>query len=1076
MQKKLTSMAVAIVGILYGTACLEAQVGSARIRGIVSDSSGARIASAAVTLTHVETSVARRTASDTEGNYTFVSLPVGLYRITAEAPGFKRYEQSGIVLVVDQGADVDIAMEVGAVTETVNVAAAVQPVDTQTGTIKQVIDARRMVDLPLNGRDATQLLTLVAGVLPTRGGVNKQSSTLANTFFSVNGARDNTVNFQMDGTDQNDPYTNVANPFPNPDALQEFSVQTNNFDAEFGRNSGAVVNAVTRSGTNEPHGSLFEFLRNGRLNARNFFSAGRDTLKRNQFGGTLGGPVYVPKLYNGRDRSFFFFSYQGTRISEAPSNLLTLTPSEAQRKGDFSALGRPVVDPITNMPFPGNIIPSSRMDPSVQKMTSQLLPLPNRSDGFVSYSLPRKTTDDQYVVKIDQGLTGNQRLSVRYFYYDFNTPSVLIPGNFFATRNAFLARNQNTSLNHTWTINPRLVNSFNFGYSRLNTDQPTPSPVTVSDFGVNIYTAEPKTISVGVTGYFSISSQNPVPNTRNTFQYSNTTSFTYGRHLLKWGADIRRVRQYWSTIFTQNGSFAFNGQIAGDALADYFLGRPSSFSQSGSLFYDARFTGWNFFLQDNIKVSKRLSLDAGLRYEPYIPPHFVKTNRIAQFRERDFYAGKTSQVYRKAPPGIFYFGDEGVPEGGTTSYYKSFSPRLGLAYDLTGKSRTVFRMAYGLFWDQPKMIQLNRFTTTQPFSQNIVVPGPPSFTNPYQGQDNPFPRVLQLGSDVDFFRPLALTITYPEQFHPASIQQWNANIEHLLHGFLLRAAYVGTKGTHLNWPREINPAVFIPGQSTLANTDARRPFAPDFSSMGRLYQDGNSNYHSMQLNLERRFSRDFTILANYTYSKFIDSNSFTVEVAAENPIDLNNLRLERGLSNFDVTHNFVTSFVWELPVGKTGSRVADAILRNWQTNGIVSLRSGLPFNVLTGLDRQFTGMGSQRPDLVSPDAELPGSRSRGEQVARYFNTSAFALNEIGRPGTAGRNILRGPGYANVDFSLFKNIPLRESAFLQFRSEFFNLLNRPNLGSPNSTVSSPTFGRILSAFEPRILQFGLRIAF
>jgi hypothetical protein len=385
-------------------------------------------------------------------------------------------------------------------------------------------------------------------------------------------------------------------------------------------------------------------------------------------------------------------------------------------------------------------------------------------------------------------------------------------------------------------------------------------------------------------------------------------------------------------------------------------------------------------------------------------------------------------------------------------------------------------MAYGLFWDQPKMINLNRFTTTQPFSQNIVVPAPPSFTDPYQGRDNPFPRLLNLGPDVDFYRPLALTITYPEKFVQASLQQWNVNIEQMIGSFLMRFGYVGTKGTHLNWPREINPAIYIPGQSTLANTDARRPLAPDFSSMGRMFQDGNSIYNGFQWSLERRFSRGFTVLANYTFSKFIDSNSYSVEVAVENPVDLNNLRLERALSNYDVTHNFVTSFVWEVPVGNTGNRITNAILRNWQTNGIVSFRSGLPFNVVTGVDRQFTGMGSQRPDLVSPNATLSRDRPRGEQIDRYFNTSAFALNAEGRPGSAGRNLIRGPGYANVDFSLFKNIPIREAVQLQFRSEFFNIFNRPNLGNPNSTLSSPLFGKILSATDPRILQFGLRLAF
>ena len=377
------------VWVLLTTAMLMAQAGGARIRGAINDPTGSRVAGAVVSLTHVDTADVRRTQSGEDGSYTFVNLPVGRYLITAEAPGFKRYEQSGIVLVVDQRADVDITLEVGQVTEVVNVTAEVQPVDTQTGTLKQVIDSRRMVDLPLNGRDATRLLTLVAGVLPVTGGVNKQSSTLSNTFFSVNGARDNTVNFQMDGTDQNDPYTNVSNPFPNPDALQEFSVQTNNYDAEFGRNSGAVVNAVTRSGTNDPHGSLFYFLRNGSLNARNFFSASQDTLKRNQFGGTLGGPVFLPKIYNGRDKTFFFFSYQGTRISEAPSNLLTLVPSGSAAPRRFLSEQPGNYRPADQRPLSRQHHPAEQAGPERPAHDqSNWCRFPNRPDGLLSLLAP----------------------------------------------------------------------------------------------------------------------------------------------------------------------------------------------------------------------------------------------------------------------------------------------------------------------------------------------------------------------------------------------------------------------------------------------------------------------------------------------------------------------------------------------------------------------------------------------------------------------------------------------------------------------------------------------------------------
>ncbi|MPY87294.1 MAG: hypothetical protein GEU99_05180 [Luteitalea sp.] len=927
-----------------------------------------------------------------------------------------------------------------------------------------MIDRQRIEELPLNGRDPLALAALVAGAVSTGGGANKQSSTLANTFYSVNGGRDNTVNFRMDGLDQNDPYTNAASPLPNPDALQEFSLQTSNFDAEYGRSSGAVMNVVAKSGTNELHGSAFEFFRSGQLNARNFFSSGPDSLTRHQFGGSLGGPVV-------RNRTFFFGSYQGTRVREAPTSGRSFAPTQAQRNGDLSSLGKTIVDPDTGLPFPGGVIPADRLDPGIQQMLNDLVPLPNTGEDLVSYTLPSRSADHQVLAKIDQVLTDAQRLSVRYFQYNLDTPAVSVPGNMFASRNGFIGDNHSLAINHSATLTSRLMNSVDVGFSHLFTDQPVPLSAAVSDYGADIYTIEPKTLNIAVPGYFSLVSSNPVPNRRLTWQIKNTTTYVRGRHLLKMGAEFRHTAQKWDTIFVQNGHFAFSGQLSGDGLADFLLGRPSLFQQASPLIYDGILTSISAFAQDNIRLSNRTTLNAGLRYEPYVPAYF-RNDRMAHFSERAYREGRRSRVYPNAPPGLLYAGDDGVPRGGTSSYYKALAPRLGIAHDLSGDQRTVLRGGYGLFWDTPKMILLNRFTTTQPFSLSILTPSPPSFQDPYAGRVNPFPGILDPSADIEFIEPLSLTITWPERYEPSRVHQWNVTLERMLGRNLLRVAYVGTKGSHLNWTRELNSAVYVPGASTLENTNERRPY-PEFAGLGRMFQDGRSIYHGLQLTFERRVASGLSATINYTYSKSMDLNSQSEEAVASSPLDMDDLDREWAPSSFDVTHNWASSLLWNIPGHWAG--VAGALLNGWQINGIVVLRSGQPFTVFTGLDRQLNGRGGQRPDLIG-DPTLPTDRPNGELIARYFNTEAFALNAIGEPGTSGRNILRGPGAVTADVSVIKNIALTSQARLQLRVEAFNVLNRPNFGTPVASMGSPLFGQILSAGEPRILQLSLRATF
>jgi hypothetical protein len=370
------------------------------------------------------------------------------------------------------------------------------------------------------------------------------------------------------------------------------------------------------------------------------------------------------------------------------------------------------------------------------------------------------------------------------------------------------------------------------------------------------------------------------------------------------------------------------------------------------------------------------------------------------------------------------------------------------------------------------MIMLNRFTTTQPFSLSIVKLSPPSFANPYEGSVNPFPDILDPSSEIDFIEPLSLTISWPEKYDPSRVHQWNVTVEQMLGRNLVRASYVGTKGSHLNWTREVNSAVYIPGASSLANTNERRPYR-EFADLGRMNQDGRSLYHGLQLTFERRGVRGLWASVNYTFSKAMDLNSQSEEATSAQPVDMNDLDREWGLSNFDVTHNFVSSFIWSVPVQRPGW--VGALLNDWQLNGIVALRSGRPFTVYTGLDQQFNGRGGQRPDLIG-DPTLPGGRSTGELVARYFNTDAFVVNQIGQPGTAGRNILRGPGAATLDIGLIKGIAVTSRALVQLRAEAFNVLNRPNFSNPVASLGSPLNGQILSAGEPRIIQLSVRATF
>ena len=1050
-----------------------AQQSTAQLTGLVTDASGAVVQNADVSVINEATGIKRDTLSNELGYYTVPLLPPGRYRITAAHPGFRPLTRSGITLEVNQAARVDLSLEVGAVAEAVEVVGDASPVDTQTATLKEVVDERRIRELPLNGRDATQLILLLPGVYGTTdtSGLRQGGSgrSIVQPGISSNGGRGNMVNYALDGAFHNDTYTNVSLAMPDPDALQEFSVQTNNFSAEYGRSAGAVVNAVTRSGTNSLHGSLFEFHRNNAVNARNFFASRDDGLKRHQFGGTLGGPVYIPRLYDGRDRTFFFVSEQETRQVQLPatSNVQVLTA--AQRAGDFSGFDGTLTDPATGLPFPGNRISLGRLDPLTKNILDKIIPLPTEPDtGLLWFSVPNNNSERQIVAKVDHQFRASDTLSGRYFYnyFDqkaFDTPLV------FATRPHRVTPSHNFSAAYTHIFSPALLNQVQFSLNRRS-DVGTPVWNTgLADLGMtNVFTDRPHpTFVMNVTGAFSVETTETITTAPHAYTAADTLRWTKGRHQTSFGFEYRYQSLYKNYRWLLDPYPTFDGTFTGYGVADFFLGMPNSLTQSafgevGQL----HLPSISAFAQDNIKVTPRLTVSLGIRYEPFVP-YVDDGDRVSAFRP-----GAKSQVFVNAPVGLLFVGDPGVPRGGTESDLNNLAPRVGFAWSPFGNARTSIRGGYGIFYDSSPMSAIaNVFQNVAPFGTRITLEPPPGpFSDPYAGH-SPFPLPFPPPKDISF--PEGLTAaTYPTRFRTAYLQDWNLTIEHeLFTNWVVRAAYAGSKGTGLLQGWELNPAYYIPGQSTRANIASRRPYSPAFESIEMVGSGSNSNYNSLQLTLDKRFGRNFSLLANYTFAKSIDygSGAGTLWPDYSNPFDFSH---DRGLSDFNHTHRFVASGLWQLPALSDYSALVRTLAGGWNLGGVLALQSGQPFSIRSGQDNSLSGVGLDRADLVGDPSRPAGV----DPVRQWFNTKAFAQNATGTFGSSGRNILTGPAMQNVDFAVLKNFTLYEQAMLQFRAEFFNLFNHANFNLPANRLTQSTYGRITSALDPRILQFGLKFRF
>lgn len=1065
------------------------------ITGTITDASGAAVPKARVTAKEVGTGFERSIFSDDSGYYTVPSLRPTNYELTVEAPGFRKFIRSNITLIADQTASVQVVLEIGALTDSVTVSASASAVmvDVATPTLTDVVGTTRIEELPLNGRAVAQMINLVPGASGADPTVlTSQSSLPGSVSPSINGSRSNQTGYLLDGAPFLDQYYNTNIPFPFPDALQEFSVQTSNYTARYGGNAGGMVNVVTKSGTNSVHGGLFEFNRNQAYNARNGFTHALDVSNRNEYGGTLGGPVYLPKIYNGRDRTFFFFGYQGTRLIRTGLNA-THVPTPAQLRGDFSNLlpGKKILDPTDltgKTVFPNNQIPASRLDPASLNLATYLPPAIDGAGNAYSPTRQQQVVD-QVVTRIDHSIGDKDRLAGRVFIDTIDLVPQYNPKNIIGYSLGYHIPAKNFMVQETHTFRPNLLNQASFVYSTVPIDKiaaaNSPNPAS---FGVkNIWQPPTPVIqSISVNGYFSISGGAVGPFNAGSFSWQDDLTWIHGRHDLTFGGVIQKSRVDLGDLFQAPGVFTFSADQVNDALAAFMLGKLRTFTQGAGEFKNNRNLFPALYATDSFRATQRLTLSMGLRWEPYLPWNEIK-GRVEQFSISNYEKGVKSQIFPNAPAGLLFPGDPGMPEKGTTGSMKLFSPRVGFAYALTNDRKTSIRGGGGMFYDaQTPGVINNRFVNVTPFSPQISVTPPIGpFSDPARGIANyPFPFTYPPAKDTVFPKPVGVVTYDPRTNYEVPVSyNWNLTLERQVAGdWLVQAAYVGSHASHGKTTVQLNPAQYIPG-STLG-TDARRLF-PGYGSISMAGMSGNSSYNSLQLAAKKRLSHGVNLSLAYTFSKSIDdypeggsNNDVGADGASVLPWYFSNGRLlDRGLSGTDHRHRLVLSYVWMLPKLSQMNRVLRGVFGEWQLGGILTAQSGSGLTITAGKDQSMTGLNRDR-GYLNAGQEQYSSTGCGTTpgCTAWLNKAAFTLPATGTFGNLGKNALQGPGMVVIDANLSKNFSLNERWKIQLRGEFFNVLNHVNPNNPTLNLTSADFGLIRSVRDPRVGQVALKLSF
>ncbi len=1079
------SIWMAIILLLCGSLAAFAQ--TAQITGRVTDATGAVISGVEIVVKSVATGGIRSTLTNEVGYYAVPLLQPGLYEVTARHQGFRAVTQSGVSLAVDQRAEIGFTLEVGTISERIEVRSTSLQLNTVEASQGQVIENQRIVELPLNGRNYLELALLSPGTAQPAPG-----SRLGG--FSSGGQRISQNNYLLDGVDNNSIELAAAGRRaemvqPSIDALQEFKVQTNAYSAEYGRGMGSVVNVTIKSGSNELHGTAFEFLRNEKLDAMNFFTpqgAKKPTFKRNQFGFSVGGPILIPKLYKGSDRTFFFADYEGTRIRET-STIVSTIPTVKMRSGDFSDLldqrRKSILDPAANNnAFPGNIIPASRLDP-VGLTLIKLYPAPlisSVASNFTHLS-PRRQDVDRWDVRLDHNFRSQDSMFWRLSKQDQNVPDTpnLPPPAFGGGNYDWITQGYNTAAGWSHTFTANLVGSvrgaWNFTLFKRDNPAATNGELLNAKYGIRGGNSSvPGGFSqISPSGYraVGIGGFNPVDRDSQNRQIVGDLTWVRGRHTLKTGANFLRSQNNIYNIRNEVGNYGFDSRFTGDGAADLLLGMASSWTWNTPVHVQLRAWNIGFFLQDDWKLTPRLTLNLGARYEVVLP-------WLDKYDKMGIFDIDTDP----ARPKLIYAGSQGKDRFnramiGTDT--NNLMPRVGLAYKIS--DQTVVRAGYGMFYSYIEPTGDTEFLIgNPPFAYGVSLAA---------GGGAPAVRMAAgpPAGSTELTKATGLQFSSYQRFPKLSAaHQWNLNIQRQLAAdWLFEAGYAGMRGLHI--VRQYEGNFSPPGPGAI---NAKRLYRQleipgtgvTASPLGEVYShrfDGNATYHALMSKLEKRFSMGFTVLVSYTFSKSIGDTcggSAQGNTAGCGYQDLRNLRLEKALDNQDSPHRFITSALYDLPFGRArhwGASLpgpVNAIFGGWTLGSIVFGSSGLPFSAVTQGNPANTGsiVVVNRPDIVG-DIHA-GTRS----VERDFNTEAFARNQAFQIGNAGRNILRQRSFFNWDFSALKNFNLVERLRLQFRFEAFHFSNTPRFGPANNTVGTSAFGQITGADTPRNLQFGLKL--
>ena len=1079
-QRKIAFVTVLIAFVFVVVTSLRAQTTTGSIYGTISDQNNAVIPNVSITVTRVDTGEIHTLTSNESGNYSFPALMPGDYTVSAHAQGFSTQTQRNIRLDVSQNEHISFTLKPGATSDVVTVTADATMIDTRESQLGETVDQKRIQDLPLNGRNAYSLVQLVPGVTNYTGesAIGDQNGSS----FSVNGIRTALNSFYLDGVFDTAIYRDGGNLIPNPDAVHEFRLLTSNFDAEFGRAPGGVVNLITRSGTNNFHGLLYDYLRNNVLNAKSYFNNSVTPLKQNQFGGNVGGPFL-------RDKLFFFFSYEGLRVASpttvAAASLVTPTPAEAM--GDLSAMPQSQWPKLPNGTLyncngkQGVICPNV-LDPVAQNLL-KTVPLSDPATGHpVQQTSPGNNSANQYLIRGDYQITPQHSAAVMFFNSHGTGRSPTAGSNQILDFSGVSQKNAQTNamVSETWMVSANKLNNIRVFYSlNHNILGNLFDNNTLSDLGSQApagsgLTTQPQ---ISITGYWSMGSgSSGVDNqAQQAIGLVDSFNWTHANHDVKFGGSFLWSKYAETGGYAGSGQWGFTGSTTGNALADFLLGNANSWRQNSGVFHRLHAPDPALFIQDDWRIARKLTLNLGLRWEAFAP--FTGQNDFGTFSPN-----VQSRRFPTAPLGILAAGDPGVPDGIIHTQWKDFAPRVGFAYDVFGDGKTSLRGAYGLFY-AASQATFSANLEQQPFLLDITINKTPNLVTPFTPGLDPFPYVVNLQNPT--FRSGAATVGLaPNAGGTPYVHEYSLALQQQLGSqWAAQVSYVGNGTRKAYLLRDANSPVYIPGASTsTTGLNSRRPYQPTpdtyaFGSIAELTPAGNSSYNALQIILTRRFAHNFSLSANYVWSKTIDFVSADPgSLSGTSLVDNNDINRDRGLSTLDVPQRFVASYLWTTPVIHRWGFVGREALSGWQLNGITTLSTGSPFNVTSGVDSNLDGSTNDRPN-VTGDPRMPGARSRSAKIQGFFNTAAFSPVPAGVPyGNTPRDLLVGPGFVNTDFSAFKNFPVWNEHNLQFRGELFNLFNNVNLNNPNGTRSSSQFGKITGSGSPRIVQFSLRYSF